>query len=478
MITTKGYKAMQLHELVFLLRKAVPENFPIQPHLELLEEETFGFYLSVRTSSWNFSNERTDLHDTLSVLFAVFLRVYAGFSSSLWDEENDFTGIPTEIYARYISVDQPLGPTSPPDEGALEIAGSILSNLRSFAIHLREFINWTEASDGSYPESANADEASAWASSILQALGSSEANAQWMSRINPTWRHFISVRPSISVVAIPAFCAAIHAVLQHSTRWEIVRANGRLLFVSDSARNSVSLNSIRRIRKVLQICEKDPSWRKPVIVPLENRVVGIGSSHIVMLTKDCGRKSFERDRDKVQRKLASSSAVLFTAPPYVWNESVDDDDFEHLILILLEREPQVARVRKAGSSRDRDAGRDLLAEWFTTPLIGEQVPKEGEPFILRRVVVQCKAYSRPVDKSRVQDIRDLVEHHEASGYFLAVSSRITSGLFDHLDRLRLSGRIWVDWWTRPEIETRLHGQPDLIKRFSHILSPVAEEAER
>lgn len=453
------------------LSEVVPENFPIKPHFKILQEDIFGFYLSVRTSSWNFSNERTDLHDTLSTLFAIFLRVYAGFSSSLWNEENDFTGIPTEIYARYITVDQPLGPASPLDEKSLDVARSIVSSLQFFATHLHAYTNWTEALDGSYPESANPDGASMWASPILRAIGSSEAhdNAQWMSRVNPTWKHLISVRPSISVVAIPGFCTLIRAAVQQRSCWEIVRASGRLLFVSEFSRNSVSLNSIGEIRRVLRACETDASWRKPVIVPLENRVVGIGSSHAVILTKNCGHKRFERDRENLRRNYANAFAVLFPALRYVWNDSVDDNDFENFVLALLEREPQVARVRKAGNSRDRDAGRDLLAEWFTTPLAGEQVLTKEPPFVLRRVVVQCKAYRRPVDKSRVRDIRDLVEHHQATGYFIAVSSQLTSGLFEHLDRLRVSGRIWIDWWTRTEIETRFHNQPDLAKRFSHIL---------
>jgi restriction endonuclease len=468
----RKHKPMDMKAFALLVAKAVPENFPIQPHLEIVQEGIFGLYLSVRTSSWNFSNERTDLHDTLSILFAVFLRVFAGFSSSLWDEENSFTRIPTEIYARYITVDQP--PSIPLDEKDLEVAGSIISGLQFFATYLHSFISWTKALDGSYPESANPDEGSAWASPILRVIGLSDANdnAQWMSRVNPTWKHFISVRPSISVVAIPRFCELIRIAILRRPCWEVVPANGRLLFVSELSRNSVSLSSIGKLRRVLRVCEKDTSWHKPVIVPLENRVVGIGSSHVVILNRNCGRKSFERDREDLRRRYANAIAVLFPALHYVWNDSVDDDDFENLILALLKREPQVARVRKAGSSRDRDAGRDLLAEWLTTPLAGEQVPNQRPPFVLRRVVVQCKAYSRPVDKSRVTDIRDLVEHHQATGYFIAVSSKITSGLFDHLDRLRMSGRIWVDWWTRSEIESRLHGQPDLIKRFSHILRPA------
>ena len=55
---------------------------------------------------------------------------------------------------------------------------------------------------------------------------------------------------------------------------------------------------------------------------------------------------------------------------------------------------------------------------------------------------------------------------------LAVSSSLTSGLFEHLDRLRLGGKLWVDWWTRPEIEERLQAYPDVASKFSHIVRAV------
>lgn len=85
-----------------------------------------------------------------------------------------------------------------------------------------------------------------------------------------------------------------------------------------------------------------------------------------------------------------------------------------------------------------------------------------------RLVVQCKAYSKSVSKSNVQDIRDTIDRHKADGYLLVVSSTLTTSLFDYLDDLR-SRNLRVDWWTRIEIEDRIRRNPDILKRFTKIV---------
>ena len=87
----------------------------------------------------------------------------------------------------------------------------------------------------------------------------------------------------------------------------------------------------------------------------------------------------------------------------------------------------------------------------------------------RRVVGQCKTSSKTIGKKEVRDIRDIVEHHEATGYFLAASSRISSDLANHLDMLRVRGGIWTEWWTRAEIETRLRRHPEVAERFPDVI---------
>lgn len=68
-----------------------------------------------------------------------------------------------------------------------------------------------------------------------------------------------------------------------------------------------------------------------------------------------------------------------------------------------------------------------------------------------------------MNKDAVKDIRDTMDDHHATGYFLAVASHITSDLTDHLDPLRTRGEYWADWWNGTEIEERLNklGRPVL-----------------
>ena len=108
---------------------------------------------------------------------------------------------------------------------------------------------------------------------------------------------------------------------------------------------------------------------------------------------------------------------------------------------LLKQEKGVQWIRRASVSKERDGGKDLIAEWATPPLTGQVIKEGNNPFTVRRVIVQCKASKRSVGKSQVQDIRDTIEHHNAQGYFLVVSSQVATSLTDHLLALKDGGNI-------------------------------------
>ena len=84
------------------------------------------------------------------------------------------------------------------------------------------------------------------------------------------------------------------------------------------------------------------------------------------------------------------------------------------------------------------------------------------------VVVQVKARNPSVGKSKVQDIRDTVEGHEASGYFLIAFPQPGNSLVEHLVTLAKRG-IWTNWWDRAQIETRLRKHIDLVARFADLV---------
>lgn len=146
-----------------------------------------------------------------------------------------------------------------------------------------------------------------------------------------------------------------------------------------------------------------------------------------------------------------------------------DADFEALVCELLDREPGVVRCRRAGPTREPDDKRDLIAEWVVPPT--DPKAAEAPPSRPVRVVVQCKAYRKSVGKADVTDLRDTVEHHDAAGYFLAVSSELSGRLIAQLERLRNQRKWFVDWWTRQEIEQRLRRHPDITSRYSQVVRP-------
>ena len=66
--------------------------------VEYRADERFVWALRIRTSSWDFAGDRTDLHRHLAVLAAIVLRADLAYSTSLYDEPNDFSMVDGEIY--------------------------------------------------------------------------------------------------------------------------------------------------------------------------------------------------------------------------------------------------------------------------------------------------------------------------------------------------------------------------------------------
>jgi hypothetical protein len=95
-------------------------------------------------------------------------------------------------------------------------------------------------------------------------------------------------------------------------------------------------------------------------------------------------------------------------------------------------------------------------------------PDAYPPIRLIKVVGQCKASHKTISKSKVIDIRDTVETHAASGFFLAVSSQISAGLTEKLEALQANG-IWTQWWNRDDIEIRISRNQDLLQLFPKVL---------
>ncbi|MBK8080335.1 MAG: restriction endonuclease [Saprospiraceae bacterium] len=189
------------------------------------------------------------------------------------------------------------------------------------------------------------------------------------------------------------------------------------------------------------------------IIFFENRIIAIGDEYILSFNYDCGYHKFQDEKAKLKIRHEKEYKILFKPSELEWNGKIVDSRFEDLIKDLLEREPEVTRVRKTAHTRERDGGVDLIVDW--------KVPKSKmytgdiNPYHTLKIIVQCKAYKEGVSKSKVTDIRDTIEFRNYDGYFLVVSSYLTKSLSDYLDKLRTENKFWIEWWSRDEIEKRL-----------------------
>ncbi|CAE6516752.1 hypothetical protein NMYAN_60136 [Nitrosomonas nitrosa] len=63
-----------------------------------------------------------------------------------------------------------------------------------------------------------------------------------------------------------------------------------------------------------------------------------------------------------------------------------------------------------------------------------------------------------------------MEHYEASGFLLIALPRISSSLFDHLEKLRNSTNQLTEWWDSGDVERKLKRHPDIARRYPDILN--------
>jgi len=200
---------------------------PISIGCDQVDENCVFVYLYVRTTSWDFEGERTDLHDALSVLVCSFLRFLTnGVSCQIWDVSHPAVEAPkTEIYARYVTFVQPLDSFFTLDTGGYKRLSDTLKAVGAFEVFLPRMTAWVERS----PKTANlklydwqAPEICQWAKKVATALKQpyEGRHAQYNLRRNPCWFYYRSTRPSISVFWSPPLAASLRVLLKGQTAWE------------------------------------------------------------------------------------------------------------------------------------------------------------------------------------------------------------------------------------------------------------------
>ena len=177
------------------------------------------------------------------------------------------------------------------------------------------------------------------------------------------------------------------------------------------------------------------------------------------------------------QRRESENRVFFAESKISWNVPINAKSLENLCLELLLREPGVLRAKSVGDTNDRDGGRDILIDWnlptqhaeSSHESISENNPVSGG-VKTTRIIAQVKYRSKKtIGKRDVQDIRDTLEHYDADGFLLIAHPKVSSSLFDHLEKLRNSTNLLTEWWDSADLDRKLRKHPDIARRYPDIL---------
>lgn len=443
----------------------------------------------VRTSSslLDGCGGRTDVHDLLSLFWAAILRANGVASSRLIDEDG-FTDIPGEIYARWLAFDQ-IG-----ESVSQRSLKDRISAHTSLAFHaLNDVVGWGEIG---YPQSTWSDEAD----SLLNSLNTDGKFTDFEDfagyRTIPDWFYAKSVAGGVTVAVLPPANAWAFRMALAAYDPVCFAGKSKTTIVTEDLKNAVSNRCISLAVRLLKAVEGKTSisWKGAsaspldqaiVLIPLESHCLFLGFQTLISVQSDCGLRSYEAERTKFLERRVCENAVFSVDYVFVWAEKTDGGRFEDLVYALLEREREkgVAWVRQVGPTRERDGGRDFIARWTVSSESGAPISqgrKNDEenirgPASAKNIVVQVKAHRPSVGKSKVVDIRDTIERHNAEGFFLVAFPQPANSLVEHLLSLARNGT-WTDWWDRAQIESRLRKNLDLLSRFSDLVTRVDARA--
>lgn len=453
----------------------VPVRHPFGISVDMVSDDFAGaeLYLTVRTTSWDFDGERTDLHDVFSLLWAAMLRAREVASGRLVTVLNGFSGIDSEIYARLIRLDQPGTLPSGMRAQALALAAESfdVGNLITDAFGQPSGDSASDDIDLDSPEPQ-------WIKNVRRRYRLAEfKDNEVRQRAYPKWIYFGSTKRGISAVQIDESAATtLKAALSVFQSTSVPGVNARL-YRSQRIRNAAEDKALAQLNWL--VGEIDGSSRPPLVIPVDSHLIGIGERSLAAVRSWSGRDNYDAARDELNTRRANEARLLFDDNICRWADVIDDGRFELLVYDLLAVERGVHRVRQVGASREPDGGRDLLVEWSTAPDRGGNTWKEKTGLkisAVRNIIVQVKIRQRAVNKGDLSDLRDTLEHYRSDGLLVVGYPRLTVPLMDHLDALRRRGDWWVDWWSRSELEERMRRHPEIAARYPDIVTLTPSQA--
>lgn len=247
--------------------------------------------------------------------------------------------------------------------------------------------------------------------------------------------------------------------------WQIVEGiDGKILHQIDidkSSYNFISNDTWDKIQKFINLAKPNDY----TIVCQQNFLYLLALNDIWIFEGDFSEYQVCQERDKIYNRQSYENSILHFNRTFKWKYPINAGRFESMIADLIETEPMVDSVRLVGHTNHPDGGRDLL--------IFKRQMNEFQHYDSILIVGQCKAYQKTVNKSHVQDIRDMLEYYGADGFFLAVSSIVSSPLVDHLCKLK---EIYdIDWWTERELFKKLRQHPSIADSYEDIVDIIEKD---
>jgi hypothetical protein len=437
--------------------------------LEIEDSNKLSFYFIQRTYDVFYHGDRTDAHVVLSLMFSCFLRLSGiPISSALFDIAHPV--VKDEIWGRYIM------PVQTPSFLGISNEEQLYKKIHeviSIVVIWRQLF-WEFAGcpcnncmkENGIDNSRDYDLKSGLVELIASIYGTSTSH-NYGSRMLPKWNYLYDIENEVTVIESEELSNYMIEILSKNKfpKSIIQGVNGELI-VDNEIKNFIHNDSRKEFEKIIKTLNDGNKINHP-IVPLENMLITVSNPYIIALGRLSGKNEFNSEREIVRMRHNEESEILFPIPAFCWVENPCPEQFENLIKSLLEREPDVKSVRKPAPINQGDKGRDLIIEWNV--LDSQLVTQYHPPTRIIKVVGQCKASKGIIGKSKVIDIRDTIETHSSSGYFLAVNTQISAPLTEKLESLQKNG-IWTFWWNREDIELRLSKNQDLIPNFPKVLT--------
>ena len=263
-------------------------------------------HFSVRTTSWEWDGERTDLHDMLGLLWAMNMRARDVASVHLLDEHFEYNS-DSEIYARVLF---------PSQEGSLTAhkGRAYLKALSTEAYSAQDLVMDVFGVHASGPEAhedagASYQNPPDWVMAIRRKLRLPERNGwEFNHRDAFDWHVFTSLKRGISVAKFGLGHTDRLRQVFSGFRPRVADVGGAVVYRTDHLVNAVPQVGLQRAKALLQVVEETRS--DPMVIPMDSHFVLLGRTALVAAAVESGARVFEEARVTAEERREKEAAVF------------------------------------------------------------------------------------------------------------------------------------------------------------------------